>query len=38
MAATGTTIDINTLLNFVFMIVLLALVLQMVGKFLPKAT
>jgi hypothetical protein len=34
--AAAPTIDINTLLNFVFMIVLLALVLQMVGKFLPK--
>jgi hypothetical protein len=31
------TFDINTLLNFVFMIVLLSVVLSMVGKLVPTS-
>jgi len=30
------TIDINTILNFVFILIILAVMMQMVGKFMPK--
>ena len=34
--AAAPTIDINTILNFVFILIIMSVMLQMVGRFVPK--